>query len=262
MALYKSEFPVLEYSDEEKGVVMPKQTGVRYSQVCVMAFFHECIEMFIEKNNGREIDLYHSESRDYQIYAVEEQGVSLSVVQAPVGSASAANMAEFLFAHGVEALFVCGSCGVLENIEAGRVLVPDRALRDEGPSYKYLPPARFIELNRDCIEVMRRVLERENIKYIPVVTWTNDALYRETPEMVAYRKSEGCQVVEMECASMAAVAKANKKKFGQLLYSGDILFDKEKYDRRDYFKNYSARELLFYLTVETAKQWNTVSDED
>lgn len=36
---------------------------------------------------------------------------------------------------------------VLEDIPAGDVILPVRALRDEGASYHYLPPARFIELD-------------------------------------------------------------------------------------------------------------------
>lgn len=252
MALFKYEFPIMEYSNETKGIVTPKQTGVRYSKVCVMSFFQECVELLINKNTGTVIDNYHSESRDFPIYEIKKDDVSLTIVQAPVGSASAANMTEFLFAHGVEALFVCGSCGVLENIEAGKVLMPYKALRDEGPSYKYIPPARFVEIEQSGMNLLEKVMNRYNIEYIPVVTWTNDALYRETAEMVEYRKSEGCQVVEMECASIASVAQAKKKIFGQLLYSGDILFEKDKYDRRNFFENYSARELLCFLTVEAA----------
>ena len=38
-----------------------------------------------------------------------------------------------------------------------------------------------------------------------VMTWTTDGFYRETAEKVAYRKEEGCAVVEMECSALAAV---------------------------------------------------------
>ena len=39
------------------------------------------------------------------------------------------------------------------------------------------------------------------------MTWTTDGFYRETAEKVAYRKEEGCAVVEMECSALAAVAR-------------------------------------------------------
>ena len=44
------------------------------------------------------------------------------------------------------------------------------------------------------------------LEYVEVLTWTTDGFYRETPEKVAYRKEEGCAVVEMECSALAAVA--------------------------------------------------------
>lgn len=69
--------------------------------------------------------------------------------------------------------------------------------------------------------------------------------------MVAYRKEEGCRAVEMECATMAAIAQFRGKVFGQLLYSGDILIGgAEDYDDRGWNNNVSARERLFALALE------------
>ena len=74
--------------------------------------------------------------------------------------------------------------------------------------------------------------------YIPVITesilWvlTTDAAIAE--EMVACRRNEGCLVVEMECASMAACASFRGAEFGQLLYTADSLADVRNYDARDW----------------------------
>lgn len=72
--------------------------------------------------------------------------------------------------------------------------------------------------------------------------------------MVAYRKEEACRVVEMECATLAAVACFRQVKFGQYLYSGDVLADFGNYDERNWSKNGSAREKLFHLTLEAAAE--------
>jgi len=50
---------------------------------------------------------------------------------------------------------------------------------------------------------------------------------------------------------MAAVARFRKGKFGQYLYSGDILADTEHYDERDWTTS-GARAKLFSLTLEAA----------
>ncbi|MDR1688518.1 MAG: nucleoside phosphorylase [Clostridiales bacterium] len=146
------------------------------------------------------------------------------------------------------------SCGVLDDIPSGDVLIPVSALRGEGASYHYLPPSREIELDADMVSVLKSALTENAVPFTECKTWTTDAFYRETPEMITYRKSEGCNVVEMECATIAAVARFRGAKFAQLLYSGDILFDLERYDERDFSSNSSAREKLFLLSLEAASR--------
>ena len=55
----------------------------------------------------------------------------------------------------------------------------------------------------------------------------------------------------MECATLAVVAKFREVKFGQLLYSGDILTDYANYDERAWADKLGAREKLFFLSLET-----------
>lgn len=259
MTVCKNVFPIMEYSEQKCSIVMPKKTGVKYNKVCVMPFFSECIENFIKNNDSSVVDNYHSEMKDFPIYDVRYKNKLITMVQAPVGAAFAANMLDFIYTHGVEVVLVCGSCGVLDNIASGKVLLPIKALRDEGVSYKYIPPARYVNIDKKILELFKQTLGDNNISFEKVITWTNEALYRETREMVQHRKTEGCQVVEMECSAMAAVAKAKNKLFGQLLYSGDILCENGGYDRRDFFGDFTAREILFYLTMEAA--WRCNLDE-
>ena len=51
---------------------------------------------------------------------------------------------------------------------------------------------------------------------------------------MAYRIEEGCRVVEMECASLAAVAQLRDVVWGLLLFTADSLADLENYDQRDW----------------------------
>ena len=51
---------------------------------------------------------------------------------------------------------------------------------------------------------------------------------------MAYRIEEGCSVVEMECASLAAVAQLRGAVWGLLLFTADSLADLEHYDQRDW----------------------------
>lgn len=69
------------------------------------------------------------------------------------------------------------------------------------------------------IEGICKVLKNAKLRYKTCKTWIIDGFYRETKEMVLYRKSEGYSVVEMECASMAACAKMRGVLFGQVFFT-------------------------------------------
>ena len=114
----------------------------------------------------------------------------------------------------------------------------------------YLPPSRFIDLDEEPAAALKAVMEKRRIPYLECTTWTTDGFYRETADMVAYRMEEGCRVVEMECATLAAVARFRGKKFGQLLYCGDLLVPGQKYDDRNWSDQITAREKLFNICLE------------
>ncbi|WP_434271003.1 nucleoside phosphorylase [Campylobacter coli] len=137
---------------------------------------------------------------------------------------------------GVTKIISVGSCGVLEDIPENRFLIPVSALRDEGTSYHYLPPSREVEISKAGINAIESALSQKNIPYWEVKTWTTDGFYRETVEMVQYRKEEGCQVVEMECSALAACAKFRKVTWAMLLFSADTLADPHKYQEREWGK--------------------------
>ena len=253
MPIYKNEYPILEYDTEKIGVIKPDRAGrAKIPERCLMTFFAEVLDDFVEKYNAEEINYFGSEfPRRRPIYKAEYKGTEIALINAAVGSASAAAVTDFLVGHGMTKLIVCGGCGVLTDIPAGDVILPVSALRDEGASYHYLPPSREITLDKSVISMIKETLGEFNTPYIEVKTWTTDAFYRETPDMITYRKEEGCQVVEMECAAIAAVAQFRDIKFGQLLYSGDILTDYKNYDERGWTKNITAREKLFYMSLES-----------
>jgi uridine phosphorylase len=76
-----------------------------------------------------------------------------------------------------------------------------------------------------------------------------DAPYRETSAKVAARKSEGCLTVEMEAASLIAVAQFRDVILGQVLYGGDDLSG-EAWDHRDWASRPDVRQNLFWLAAE------------
>ena len=79
---------------------------------------------------------------------------------------------------------VCGAAGSLSEAPLGAIVLPDRAVRDEGASFHYLPPSREVEADADMLQAIARFLEGAGVAYTVGKTWTTDGLYRETAEKV------------------------------------------------------------------------------
>ena len=60
-------------------------------------------------------------------------------------------------------------------------------------------------LNQSAINAIEKILINHKYNYQKCKTWTTDGFYRETKEMVEYRKEEGFSVVEMACAYLESV---------------------------------------------------------
>lgn len=116
-----------------------------------------------------------------------------------------------------------GSCGALEDLPENVFLLPTHALRAEGTSYCYLPPARWVQTDEAALRALEQAAGRFGVSVRRCRTWTTDGFFRETPGLVAYRRQEGCAVVEMECAALAACAGFHGVQFAQLLYTADSL---------------------------------------
>ena len=161
-----------------------------------------------------------------------------------------AALLEEVIARGCKKFIVCGSAGVLDSsIAMGKLIVPDAAIRDEGTSYHYIPPAREISANAEAVAAIEATLKARNIDYLRAKTWTTDGIFRETPDKIKMRKAEGCLTVEMEAAAFFAVAQFRGVTLGQILYGGDDVSG-EEWDTRGWTKNNTIREKMFWLAAE------------
>jgi len=258
MAIIKNNFPILEYDDSTNAIIEPDRKKNIFPKNCMMTFFQDVLEKHLERTNAEKIGEYRSEMRNFPVWKIKYNNLEICLIQAVVASGSISMMTDFLIGGGVRNLIVCGVCGVLTDIPSGNIILPTSALRDEGASYHYLPPAREIKLNEIPIKAIKTTLRKNNAHYYECKTWTTDGFFRETMNMVNYRKEEGCSVVEMECAAIAAVSEFRNILFGQLLYSGDIIIGNKEYDERNWYNNLSAREKLFYLSLESLHELNKI----
>ena len=208
MAIMKNDIPILEYDADPLGVIMPdhEHININLPKKAVFAFPRDDVDRYAKEHNAVAVAHFESATKEYPVYLLDVDGQQICLVQAPVGAPAATQILDWLIAYGVRELISCGSCGVLVDIPENAFLVPYKALRDEGTSYHYLPPERFVEVSEKARYAVEKTMKNHGLPYIEVVTWSTDGFFRETKEKVAYRKSEGCSVVEMECSALAACA--------------------------------------------------------
>lgn len=234
--IHKHEIPILEFDDNPRAVIMPTHEDLELNLPtrCVYAFLGEEIERYANSVGAEKVGEFVSATKTYPVYVMEYQGEEVCLAQAPVGSAAAAQFLDWLIGYGVKQIISTGTCGVLVDMPENIFLIPTRALRDEGASYHYVAPSRYIEVDRRALTAIETVLRQASIPYQEVMTWSTDGFYRETPDKVAYRIEEGCSVVEMECAALAAVAQLRDAVWGLLLFTADSLVDIDNYDQRNW----------------------------
>jgi uridine phosphorylase len=134
------------------------------------------------------------------------------IIGRAVGAAFSVLLAEQLFASGCRFLISLSSAGQVVDVgPPPYFVVIDRALRDEGASYHYLPPSRFADADPRLLKRVLPALVDTGVPLHVGASWTTDAPFRETEAKVARRRAEGLLTVEMESAGLYAFARAKQK---------------------------------------------------
>jgi uridine phosphorylase len=150
---------------------------------------------------------YHTE-----LYRFVEVGVEFGIVGCAVGAAFAVLIAEELFASNCELLISMTSAGQLVPLRPPPYFILiERALRDEGTSYHYLPPSEFSTANEALLSAVQGAFDDLRVPVLQGATWTTDAPFRETAEGIATMQERQLLAVEMEAAALYAFSKARNK---------------------------------------------------
>lgn len=192
------------------------------------------INAFLDQHLHRTLGEFESCSFNPKIYEVQIDNEFFTLCQAPLGAPAAVQLLEWLIAYGVEKVLTVGTAGALVDLPENTMLLPTRAIRDEGTSFHYMQPGQFVELDSSFLKEVEKALTELNVDYDEITTWTTDGFFRETPKKVAQFRQLGASTVEMECAALAACAQFRKIDFAQLLFTADTLADMDNYDERDW----------------------------
>src|SRR5215213_8904287 len=142
------------------------------------------------------------------------------------GSPMTVELAEEFAAMGVKCMILMTWGGILQpDLHPGDIVVIDRAIRDEGTSYHYLPPAKYVEADSELADKLVEAISAHGASCSRGTTWTTDAPFRETPEEIKQYQAEGVKTVEMESAGLFTVGKVRSIPTASVVIGMDKLAD-------------------------------------
>lgn len=214
------------YDSAEEAILKPEHVTKEieeFPEIVLVTFRKALVDLLLGQYETAKIS-HFSVGFSIPVYQFNYNGKNLAIYQSIIGGAGTAGMLEEAISKGGRKFVFFGSCGTLDrNIPPGHLIVPTAAYRDEGTSYHYAPASDYIKVL--TAEKLSSIFNALNIPHISAKTWTTDGLYRETHRNMQARKKEGCQAVDMECASIMAVGQFRNVEIYQFLYAEDNLDD-------------------------------------
>ena len=168
--------------------------------VAVACFFRDVVEELSSRADARPVCRLHSEMGPAS-FVVGDRASRCAAGCVPSRSrgAAAGAMLEQVIARGVRGVIACGGAGALvPELVMGHAVVLTGAVHDEGTSFHYLQAGRVVPADQGRAETLAGALSAGGVESVHGLSWSMDAIYRETRARVSRRVEEGCLVVEMK----------------------------------------------------------------
>ncbi len=213
--------PILDHDTAEPAVFEPgnlldgarRQKGLPPNRVpagCLLDMDGELVERLVASGRAQ-LDpawpCFHT-----KLHRWRAGGAQVGVVGGTVGAPFAVLVAEELFASGCEALVTISSAGLIaSDAKPPFFVLIERALRDEGTSYHYLPAARYAEADLALTDAVAQALAATSTTLLRGASWTTDAPFRESASLISERRAQGILSVEMEASALLAMGRALRR---------------------------------------------------
>ena len=245
--------PILEFDDETEALINPGKKDIpKFPKHCVISFYQKATEKLYADGKLRKVDSnIVGETGELPLYIIDINQTPVLICFPPgAGGPLAAMVLETLIGFGLNKFIVVGHGGVLrKDILRDSVMIVKSAIRQEGLSYHYIKPSNEITINENIVLKVEKELKKHNINPIIGKTWTTDSMYRETKGLIEKRKADGAITVEMECASLLAVAQFRNVILSQLVCAGDDISG-DVWDPRYVKDKISVREKMIIISAE------------
>jgi uridine phosphorylase len=161
-----------------------------------------------------------------ELYQTPSNGTASMTLAGPfLGAPQAVMGLEKMIALGAERIWVLGWCGSISpDLRIGDLVIPTRALSDEGTSRHYPVGRRRTGTDKELNRELLNTLARKGHSCQRGTLWTTDAPYRETPEKILGFRRRGAVAVDMEMSALIRVALYRGVRLTGILAVSDELF--------------------------------------
>ena len=175
--------------------------------ICVLEFDGDLTDWLVA--NGRAIRCDYWHCFHTTMHSVDCDGIHIGIVPRTIGGPYAVLVAEQMHAAGAQVIVGLTSAGrVTPELPLPCLVIATSAIRDEGTSCHYLPPARDVQCPTAILEDLQRELPSAGWAVRSGQVWTTDAPYRETEADLRHWAAAGILAVEMQAASLFAFGAA------------------------------------------------------
>lgn len=146
-----------------------------------------------------------------------------------VGAPALAVKMEQLIVLGTQAFIAVGTAGTLmDKHRIGDYIIASKALAEDGVAHLYLNGSTVAEADAGMCAEWEAFVKKHSLPHFqPAAAWSFSAMFRETPADVIRVSALGCDVVEMEAATLFAIGKEKGVQTLSLFVISDSVTDQK-----------------------------------
>ena len=159
---------------------------------------------------------------DYEMHTGTLDGKRVTVGNGGRYAPDTAITTEILCGAGAQALIRVGSCGSLQqHVKIGDLIIVTGALRGEGTSPYYVANNFSAVAHPQIVDALKRAAECLQVRFHLGWVFTTDALFQETPELIAQLTQLNTSSIDMVSSAFLTIAQVRNKKAGAILAVSD-----------------------------------------
>ncbi len=159
---------------------------------------------------------------DYEMHTGTHNGKKVTVGNGGRYAPDTAITTEILCAGGAEKLIRIGSCGSLqEKVKIGDLVIVTGALRGEGTTGYYVAKNFSTLSDPAVVRALKEAAKSLGARYHLGWVYTTDALFQETPELIAELEQQAVSAIDMVTSAFLTVAQVRHKKAGAIMAVSD-----------------------------------------